>query len=78
MPQPLSIGAHIRVLEVIGKRHLVQHLSGTRASAIAVDRDQTDGVFDSELVVHGEVSEFEQINGVVNDRGLEGLCDRLF
>ncbi|BAS60413.1 hypothetical protein [Leptolyngbya boryana] len=42
------------------------------ASAIASDSDETDRVFDSELVIHREVREFEQISGMINDRGFIG------
>ena len=71
LPRSLSFtsGAHID-LEVLWERPFIEELSGSRAGAIAIEGNQTDSVFDGELVIHREVSEFDQINGMINDRGL--------
>jgi len=68
----LTIEALQLELEVIRERPFIEDLSSSGASAVAADGKKPDRVFDLQLVLSGESGEFEQFNGVVNDRGFIG------
>lgn len=73
-PDPNELG-YIIHLEVVWKCPLVENLRSPEASAILANSNETDRVFNLQLVMSSESSEFEQLGSLIHDLGFI-KCER--